>query len=102
MSADSPEPIISVARPALEQPPAILDTAAPTHITRAATPEERQAVAAVFAQHNHESAQVAALMGAWSAGMLAHDLLQDAFAEKGGEVEPELEKKGKDKKKKGE
>src|SRR4051794_21856071 len=99
MSADAPEPIVFVARPALEQPPAILDTTAPTHVTRAASLEERQAVAAVFAEQKRESAQVAAIFGAWSAGMLIHDLIVDTFAEQGGEVEPEL-KKEKEKEKK--
>ncbi|HYT88453.1 MAG TPA: hypothetical protein VEL76_07075 [Gemmataceae bacterium] len=95
MSADAPEPIAFVARPALEQQPAILDTTAPTHPTRAATPEERRAIAAVFSEQKRESAQVAALLGAWSAGMLIHDLIQDTFGEQGGEVEPEVKKKEK-------
>jgi hypothetical protein len=96
MSADAPEPIAWVARPALEQQPAVLDTTAPTHVTRAATPEERQAIAAVFADQKRESAQVAALLGAWSAGMLIHDLIEDTFGAKGGEVEPEPKKKEKE------
>jgi hypothetical protein len=99
MSADTPEPILFVQRPALEQQPAIIDTGAASHVTRAATPEELRAVEVVFTGQERESAQVAALFGTWSAGMLLHDLFQDAFKARDEEAEREVEKKlGKDKK----
>jgi hypothetical protein len=88
MSAETPEPILFIQRPALEQQPAVIDTGAPTHVTRAATPEERRAVEALFTGQQRESAQVAALLGTWSAGMLLHDLIEDTFGAREEEEEP--------------
>jgi hypothetical protein len=61
-------------------------------VTRAATPEELRALEAVFAQKDRESAAVIGLLGAWNAGMLARDLLQDFLTDEGGEVEPPEQK----------
>jgi hypothetical protein len=97
VSADSPEPIAFVARPAqVEQPPAVLEHAnqVNAHVTRAATPEEMNAIAALFAQRarEQEGGGVASLIGAYSAGMLLHDLMKDMFTSETREVEVEEEK----------
>ncbi len=89
MAPDSLDPIPLVSRPALEQHPFVLDTGAPTHNTRAATPEEVRAVEALFAQQDRESASVVNLMSAYGAGMLLHDLVKDTFTREGGEDEPD-------------
>jgi hypothetical protein len=94
MSAESPEPIAFVARPPqVEQPPAVLENPnqIEAHATRAATPEEVRAVAALFAQggKEQEGAGVVGLLGAYSAGMLLHDLMKDMFTPETREVEVE-------------
>ncbi len=96
MSAESPEPIAFVARPPqVEQPPAVLQHTpqGDVHLTRAATPEEARAVEALSAQRarQQEGAGIVGLMGAYSAGMLLHDLMKDMFTPETREVEVEEE-----------
>jgi hypothetical protein len=101
VSIDTPEPIAHVARPTqVEQPPELLHNTqqAAAHVTRAATPEELRAVEVLFAQRarEQEGAGVVGIIGAYSAGMLLHDLMKDMFTPETREVEPEKKPKRKD------
>ncbi|MCI0464307.1 MAG: hypothetical protein L0Z62_45820 [Gemmataceae bacterium] len=96
MSLENPEPLAHVAQPIQADPAPLLDdTGASSTVTRAATPEELVALEALFSQsgRERESAFVAGLFGAWNAGMLARDLLQDYLADEEDEVEPEKKPK---------
>ncbi len=102
MSADSPEPIAYVARPAqTEQPPALLQNTDVAHATRAATPEELRAVEALFAQRGRtdDSPSLAGLWFAYGAGMMLRDVLKDTFTPENEEVEDEEERRKKDEEK---
>lgn len=57
------------------------------------SPDQVQAVEAVFAAREEESQQVASLLGLWTSVALMHDLAVDSFAAHGGPVEPEDERK---------
>jgi hypothetical protein len=96
MSLENPEPLAHVARPIQADPAPVLDNANPPSVmTRAATPEELVALEALFSQsgRERESAFVAGLFGAWHAGMLARDLLQDSLTDEQDEVKPGKRKK---------
>jgi hypothetical protein len=102
MSADSPDPIAYVARPAqTEQPPALLQNTDAAHITRAATPEELRAVETLFAQRarTDDSPGLAGLWFTYGAGMLLRDVLKDTFTPETEEVEDEEERRKKDEEK---
>ncbi len=73
MTLENPEPIVRVVHPIQVDPTPIADAALPSPATRAATTEELRALEAVFAQKDQESAAVVGLLGAWNAGMLAHE-----------------------------
>src|SRR5262245_49362102 len=94
MSSESPEPIAFVARPVEVQQPAEILHQAPqdhAHVTRAASPEELRAVDALFAQRAKEQEKpgILGLLGAYSAGMLVHDIMKDMVTPDTREVETE-------------
>jgi hypothetical protein len=95
MIPETPESIPVVVRPPVIVQPALSNTPDAGQPTPALTPEEQQALQAVFAQRPAESEPGAALVGLWSAGMLAHDLLADHLA-RSEEEEAEEERSKKD------
>jgi hypothetical protein len=95
MAAENLEPIAFVARPAESQPAPLVDAPLATAVS-APTPEELHAIASVFAERDRQSAGAAGLLGAWSAGMVLHEVLKDTLTEPAGEVEAEKKKKPKD------
>jgi hypothetical protein len=70
----------------------LLDAAHHPPLAPAPTEKELQAVEALFAAKERESAAVAGLLSLWTGTMLLNDLAMDAFSEPAGEVEPEMQK----------
>ena len=96
MSSESIDSLVS--RPAIVQPTPVQEGQTPGQESPAPTAADARAAAAIFAQENAE--RPASLLGFASAGMLLHELMQDAFAEPAEEDEeeerPQLEPKPQD------
>jgi hypothetical protein len=87
MVPEPTDPLIVRPQPMrVEQPP--LPDAAP--VPAALSPEEMQALEAVFKSKPEDPSDVPAVMGLWSGGLLLHDILKDAATPEEEEEEPAL------------
>jgi hypothetical protein len=95
MSEQRPEFAPLIIRQAELQQPPLLETPVPSQLRTTPSEEDARVAAAVFARPEHESQQVANLLGLWTGSMALHDLLKDSLTPAAGEFEEEENSKKK-------